>query len=125
MPFLHRPEHSKIYHFLQLQHALTPAKSVCPESYSRSSGDHPNYMAKTQSFKAKLRSQSAPKQRPEPGPKRRLSLHEVMESRNSLSGVRMQRSCSQAQEAISFKNAVMGKIGRSSDFVREDEFYPN
>ncbi|KAL0346637.1 UNVERIFIED_CONTAM: hypothetical protein Scaly_1679700 [Sesamum calycinum] len=104
---------------------LTPAKSVCPESYSRSSGDHPNYMAKTQSFKAKLRSQSAPKQRPEPGPKRRLSLHEVMESRNSLSGVRMQRSCSQAQEAISFKNAVMGKIGRSSDFVREDEFYPN
>ncbi|KAL0374416.1 UNVERIFIED_CONTAM: protein IQ-DOMAIN 14 [Sesamum radiatum] len=104
---------------------LTPAKSVCPESYSRSSGDHPNYMAKTQSFKAKLRSHSAPKQRPEPGPKRRLSLHEVMESRNSLSGVRMQRSCSQAQEAINFKNAVMGKIGRSSDFVREDEFYPN
>lgn len=74
-------------------------------------------MANTQSFNAKLRSYSAPKQRPEPGPgsKKRLSLNELMESRNSLSGVRMQRSCSQAQEAISFKNAVMGKLDRSSD----------
>ncbi|KAK6158990.1 hypothetical protein DH2020_006304 [Rehmannia glutinosa] len=105
---------------------VTPAKSVCTESYLRSyGGDHPNYMAKTQSFKAKLRSQSAPKQRPEPGPKRRLTLHEMMESRNSLSGVRMQRSCSQAQQAISFKNAVMGKLGSSSDMVRENNLYPN
>lgn len=104
---------------------VTPAKSACTENYFRSYGDHPNYMAKTQSFKAKLRSQSAPKQRPEPSPKRRLSLHEMMESRNSLSGVRMQRSCSQAQEAINFKNAVMGKLGRSSDFVRENSLCPN
>lgn len=82
-------------------------------------------MAKTQSFKAKVRSQSAPKQRPEagPGPRRRLSLHEMMESRSSLSGVKMQRSCSQAQEAISFKNAVMVNFGRSSsDFVRANNF---
>ncbi|KAG8376072.1 hypothetical protein BUALT_Bualt09G0025500 [Buddleja alternifolia] len=101
---------------------VTPAKSVCTESYFRSSsgGDKPNYMAKTQSFKAKLRSQSAPKQRPETGSKRKLSLHEMMESRNSLSGVRMQRSCSQAQEAISFKNAVMGKLGTSCDFGTEN-----
>lgn len=104
---------------------VTPAKSACTESFFRSYGGNPNYMAKTQSFKAKVRSYSAPKQRPESGPKRRLSLHEMMESRNSLSGVRMQRSCSQAQEAINFKNAIMGNLGRSSDFVRQNKnVYP-
>ncbi|KAF6141726.1 hypothetical protein GIB67_027904 [Kingdonia uniflora] len=94
---------------------VTPAKSVC--GYS----NFPNYMANTKSFRAKLRSHSAPKQRPEPGPKKRLSLNEIVESRASLSGVRMQRSCSQAQEAIIFKNAVMGRLDRSTEFVREAE----
>lgn len=78
-------------------------------------------MASTQSFKAKSRSHSAPKQRPEPGPKKKLSLNEMMESRNSLSGVKMQRSCSQVQEVISFKNAVMGNFNKSSDFGRAPE----
>lgn len=90
----------------------TPSKSVCADNFFR--GYAPNYMASTQSFKAKLRSHSAPKQRPETGPKRRISLHEMLESRNSLSGVRMQRSCSQAQDAINFKNAIMSKLDRSS-----------
>ncbi|GMQ06308.1 hypothetical protein CsSME_00050944 [Camellia sinensis var. sinensis] len=92
---------------------VTPAKSICSGSVFRYAG-FPNYMANTQSFKAKLRSHSAPKQRPDQGPKKRLSLNEMLESRNSLSGVRMQRSCSQAQEVINFKNAVMGKLERSS-----------
>ncbi|KAI5422802.1 hypothetical protein KIW84_046001 [Lathyrus oleraceus] len=71
----------------------TPSKSVCggestfyrPYYYS----NFPNYMANTQSFKAKLRSHSAPKQRPEV--KKRLSLNEMMAARNSLSSVRMQK----------------------------------
>ncbi|XP_021902942.1 protein IQ-DOMAIN 31-like [Carica papaya] len=81
----------------------TPAKSVCGEGCFRTFSNNPNYMANTQSFKAKLRSHSAPKQRPEPGSKKRISLNEIMASRNSISGVRMQRSsCSQAQQVVHF-----------------------
>lgn len=72
--------------------SITPARSFCVESYFRNTVNYQNYMANTHSFEAKLRSQSAPKQRPEPGPKRRLSHKEIKESRNSLDGVRMQRS---------------------------------
>ncbi|KAK7358395.1 hypothetical protein VNO77_00322 [Canavalia gladiata] len=100
---------------------MTP-KSVCTESFFIGQyGNFPNYMANTQSFKAKLRSHSAPKQRPDPGPKKRLSLNEMMQSRSSLSGVRMQRSCSQIQEAINFKNAVMSKLEKSTELGRETD----
>ncbi|CAN4096302.1 unnamed protein product [Withania somnifera] len=97
---------------------ITPAaKSVCAESYYFRN-NYPNYIAETQSFKAKSRSHSAPKQRPEFGPKmKKLSLNEMMESRASLSGIKMQRSCSQVQDKVNFKNVVMGKIGNSTEFT--------
>ncbi|XP_018498973.2 protein IQ-domain 26-like [Pyrus x bretschneideri] len=79
----------------------TPSKSVCGDSFFRPYSDSPNYMSSTQSFNAKSRSHSAPKQRPESGPKKRLSLNEMMAARNSISGIRMHRSCNQIQEEVS------------------------
>ncbi|GMN37124.1 hypothetical protein TIFTF001_006563 [Ficus carica] len=76
----------------------TPAKSVCGDSFCRPYSNYPSYMANTQSFNAKLRSHSAPKQRPEPGPKKRLSLNEILAARNSISSIRMHRSYAQFQE---------------------------
>lgn len=84
-------------------------------------------MASTESFEAKLRSQSAPKQRPDPaGTRKRLPLSEVtVESMAALSGVGFQRPCSLAQEDFNFRSAVVGKIDKSSELRREaeEEFY--
>ncbi|KAL2493168.1 IQ-domain 26 [Abeliophyllum distichum] len=77
---------------------VTPTKSVCGDGFFRQYSNCPNYMSNTQSFRAKLRSLSAPKQRPDSAPKKQLSLNEIMASRTSFSGVRMQRSCPQVQE---------------------------
>jgi hypothetical protein len=43
--------------------AFTPTKSDCSRSLFGGFSDYPNYMANTESFRAKVRSQSAPKQR--------------------------------------------------------------
>ncbi|XP_047940195.1 protein IQ-domain 26-like isoform X2 [Salvia hispanica] len=81
-----------------LGRATTPARSVCGDTFLGSYSNYPNYMTKTQSFRAKLRSQSAPKQRPEPGPRRWMLLNEIVGSRSSFTGVRMQGSCIKVEE---------------------------
>ncbi|KAG2306003.1 hypothetical protein Bca4012_084836 [Brassica carinata] len=68
----------------------SPSKSVCRDACFRPSHPAglmtPSYMANTQSFRAKARSHSAPRQRPD---RKRLSLDEIMAARSSVSGVRM------------------------------------
>lgn len=82
----------------------TPAKSVSGENLFRQHSNFPSYMANTQSFNAKLRSQSAPKQRPETAEqkKKRLSLTEIMAARSSFSGVRMHKSHFQAEQGYGY-----------------------
>ncbi|PKA64491.1 Protein IQ-domain 14 [Apostasia shenzhenica] len=80
----------------------TPAKSAVGVSgdvmlrRSVNSAHSPNYMVKTQSFEAKVRSQSTPKQRAEAmRSRKRIPLGEVLEvkqARASLSGIGMKRA---------------------------------
>ncbi|RWW48996.1 hypothetical protein BHE74_00044889 [Ensete ventricosum] len=107
--------------------AATPAKSVRGgEGDLRlyvNVSDSPKYMASTQSSKAKLRHLSALKHLPDAGTRKRQPLGEVnVEVKANLGGVGMlQKSCPQAQEAFSFKRAVVERLDRSSEPRKETE----
>ncbi|KAI5005216.1 hypothetical protein ZWY2020_032459 [Hordeum vulgare] len=108
---------------------VTPTKSVCggyTYSNSPSTLNCPSYMSSTRSSVAKVRSQSAPKQRPEEGAvRKRVPLSEVIvlqEARASLGGGGTQRSCNRPaqEEAFSFKKAVVSRFDRSSEAAERE-----
>ncbi|KAM0863257.1 hypothetical protein ACQ4PT_044703 [Festuca glaucescens] len=109
----------------------TPTKGACGGGgYSNSPSSAlncPSYMSSTRSSVAKVRSQSAPKQRPEEVvARKRVPLSEVIilqEARASLSAVGVQqRSCNgpAGEEAFNFKKAVVSRFDRSSEAADRD-----
>ncbi|XP_073054447.1 protein IQ-DOMAIN 19-like isoform X2 [Primulina eburnea] len=100
-------------------------RSECAEPIYDECSFYPSYMANTESSKAKLRSHSAPKQRPletferQPSRTRRPSL----EGRSHVpKAVRMQRSSSHVRpKAQNYPNSYSVKLDRSNVSIKESE----
>ncbi|KAJ0982467.1 hypothetical protein J5N97_010741 [Dioscorea zingiberensis] len=83
---------------------------------------YPNYMANTESSRAKARSQSAPKQRPDAWERQSSKRRPSVEGRNIPRAVRMQRSSSHVgTTAISYQYPWSIKLDKSSMSLKDSE----
>lgn len=86
---------SEVSSFATAQHSPQLSAMSMPTYSSFDHPLYPNYMANTESSRAKLRSQSAPKQRLDAYERQSSKRRTLLEGRNIPRGIRMQRSSSQ------------------------------